>query len=83
MPKAKGKNPDKLCQVIFIFETHNTHEWKVLISERFFTNELICCSSITGSLDMSISEFKKKKHNLGTKSLFPEIVLKIAFQLFG
>ena len=42
---------------------------KVLINESYFPNELICCSSITGSIDMCILKLKKK-HNLGTKSLF-------------
>ena len=56
----------------------------------FLPNELICCSSMTGSLDMCILKFKKhdfamlifsfkKFQEMGTKSLF--LSFQIAFQL--
>ena len=69
MPKTKGKNPDKVCQLIFLkmypqqqkqWQLHNTSQYswmKNLINERFFPNELIFSSIITGSLDMCILKF--------------------------
>ena len=45
----------------FIFETLQGPWMKVLINERFFSNELTCCSNITVSLDMCILMFQKTK----------------------
>ena len=83
MPKRKGKNPDKMCQLIF-WNTHNKrsdgtrilyiftedvklystshlklhkiHECKSLLMKEF-QNEVICLSSISGSIVMCILKF--------------------------